>query len=340
MSTTRKKADYVEKVAETLRAKFGSKAVTRLGTDDAKSEVTEVIPTGIAPLDHYLFACGGLPVGRMIEVFSDEGGGKSAFLLHCLAKTQEVGGLAVLAETEHAFRKERAETYGVVTPDLLLGDDLGYMENVLLWLETAIKTIPANVGPVLVSWDSLASTPTKREVEEGLDGGATIGERARLLSNAMRVIMPLIARKRVHFLIVNQTRMKIGVMFGPNTTTPGGAAVKFHASMRIQLFTGKSTKDGREHAGKQVTFLALKTRFSPPWRKVQAHLDFTNGWDADRTLLNFAKDKKLIPARSRSVPDALAACQAAKWSFVDTEETVGDPPSQDDDPVEADEGGP
>jgi len=289
--------DHVDRVIKAVRAKFGDESALRL-SDGAACEVREVIPTGVAVLDHYVFGVGGMPVGRLVEVYSDEGVGKTTYAYTVAAGAQREGGIAIWAETENGIDNARARLFGCDVEQLVLLQP-GSIEQAGQQIEAALGAVPASVGPNAVVWDSIAATPTQREVDDGLSGDDRIGERARALGKICKVLSPLAVEKRACLLFVNQVREKIGVMFGDKYTTPGGHAVKFHASIRLQLFGGKAVKDEGEHTGKVVTFLATKNRLAPPWRKAQVRLDYAAGWDDDWATLAHAKDRGLVPEAAR-----------------------------------------
>jgi len=197
------------------------------------------------------------------------------------------------------------------------------MDEALEQMEMALNNVPSNVGPNLLAWDSIAATPTKGEFVDGIEGEAAIGERARALAKACRVLIPLAEKKRTALLFVNQTREKVGIVFGDKTTTPGGKAVKFHASLRIQLFGGKSIKDGVQHTGKIITVVAVKTRFSPPYRKVRLRLDYATGFNDDWTTLNHAKTLSVVPKSIKGAEAQQAALKRAREHFEDFGWNIG-----------------
>jgi recombination protein RecA len=301
--------DIVEKV----RDAFGKESALILGEGGSRSEVVEVIPTGIEVVDRYLFGCGGLPVGRITEVYSEEGSGKTSFALSCAGAAQKDGAVAILAETEGALSTERAQTFGVNLSELVLLQP-SHMEEMLAQAEAAIKAVPKGAGPVLFIWDSIAATPTKREVEEGLAGEAAMAERARILSHACRHLPTLAMKKRVAFLFINQIRDKIGIAFGDKYTTPGGHAVKFVASIRMQLFGGKAVKNAEEHRGKDLTFFVGKNKLASPYRKARVRLDYEKGWDNTWTTLNHAKDEGVADERARGEKAYEEAREKLGWT--------------------------
>ena len=308
-------SDYAKRIVEKIRKEFGADSALRLGEDQAKSEVREVIPTGIEVLDRYVLGIGGLPVGRLVELYSEEGTGKTSFAMGCAASAQREGGVVVWCETEEAISTERMKTFGVDVDDLVVLQP-GSIEEAGQQVETALKVLPAGkAGANLVVWDSIAATPTKAEAEGGLaDYSQRMGERARSLGAITRLLKDLLPERHATLLAVNQVREKIGVMFGDKYTTPGGHAVKFAASVRLQLFGGKAVKEGDQHVGKIITFMAAKNRMAPPWRKAQVKLDYAAGWENLWSTVNHAKDVGKLPEGVHTTEKAYAdAKEALGW---------------------------
>jgi recombination protein RecA len=311
-----RKTDVLQALLTKLRKKFGGDVATTLGSDGTRAEVTEVVPMGLGPIDRYVIGIGGLPVGRITEVYSEEGVGKTSLGLAVCASAQKDGGQVIIVETETALQPERGKAFGMdLGRVILLQPDC--MEDALDQMGACLDGLPNGGTPSVMLWDSVAATPTRQEMEDGLIGKDAIGVRARLLSRMCRSLVALAARKRVAMVFINQTRMKIGVMFGDPVTTPGGQAVKFAASVRLQLWGGKMLKDGATAVGRYVTIKATKNKLSPPFRKVQTLFRFGTGWDDAWTTLNYAKELDLVPERSRgekALEEARAALDACNWS--------------------------
>lgn len=307
------KADPVRAVLEGILKRAG-KGAAQLLSEGSDSDIEEVVPTGIDVLDHHVLGIGGWPLGRIVELFAAEGDGKTSLLLQSIAGIQREGGVAVLAETEHAIESGRATVFGCDLDRVILSQP-DTLEETLQLMEATLESLPKTKKgdpPNIIAWDSLAATPTKREVMEGLDFKAAMGDRAKMMSTAMRTLTRMVAEKRALMMIVNQTRQKLGVMFGPNTTTPGGNALKFHASVRLELFSGKSVKNGVDHIGKQVTMMVPKTKVGgKPWAKAKVRLYYDTGWSNIWSTINHAKDRKLIEksatATEKTYLEALAA---------------------------------
>ena len=293
---------------------MGKKGASQ-GDPNATSDVTEVIPTGIAVIDDWVLGCGGFPCGRMVELYADEGGGKSSIVLAAAARCQAAGGVFVLADTERTVTRERMAVFGVdFDKTLFLSGDT--VEKVLKSFEATIGALPAGAGPVLLVWDSLAATATEAEAENGLLGTEMASDRAKTLSRACRVLTGRIAGGRVALVIVNQTRVKFGVSFGgDNTTTPGGKAIKFHASARLQILGGAAIKGAAGvHLGKDVTVMATKNKLAAPWRKARVRMWYAQGYDNEWSALHLAKALGLVPKGSRDNAGALGAIQEAAAS--------------------------
>jgi len=309
-------SDRVKQVLAGIRARVG-KGAAGLFSDGTASDVEEVIPTGIDVIDHYILGIGGWPVGRIVELYSEEGGGKTSLLMQTMAGVQREGGVAVLFETEHAIDAPRAAVFGCDLNQAIIGQP-ETMEDALVAIQAALESMPTSKKgdpPNFVGWDSLASAPTKAEIEEGPDSPAAMGARARAMSVAMRVLTPLASEKRCLLMIINQTRTKLGMVFGDPTTTPGGAALKFHASIRLRLMGGKAVKNGEDHTGKVITVSMQKTKVGgTPFAKARVLLDYKTGFRNEWTTVNYAKDRKLIPDKTRPTAGGYAeALTALGW---------------------------
>jgi len=298
------------------RAGKGAAQILSEGTD---SDVDEVIPSGVDVLDHHVLGIGGWPLGRIVELFAAEGAGKSSVLHQTMAGVQREDGIVVLAETEHALDSKRAMVFGADVEACILTQP-ECMEDTLSMIEHTLDAFPKTKKgdpPNFIGWDSLAATPTRAEVENGVDAKAAVADRARMMSTSMRILTKLVAEKRALLMIVNQTREKFGGggFGGPSTTTPGGAALKFHASFRLELFSGKSVKDGDDHIGKQVTMMATKTKIGgKPWAKAKVRLYYDTGWNNIWSTISHAKNYGLVPKDRRATEENyLEALKALGW---------------------------
>jgi recombination protein RecA len=319
---TRTRAGAGQKAAiDLIRQKFGAGSATLLADERAsESEMTEFISTGLDVLDHYVIGRGGLPVGRMSEVYGDYACGKTSLSYSAGASVQRMGGLYVVVDDELSFDRERAETFGVDLDSVLILQPESLEEALEMQKDVLHAHNPKN-GPLLLAWDSLASSKTKASMT-GAAGEKVIGEVARITSEEFPKICAMLPAARAHWMVVNQIRTKFGVMFGDNTTTPGGNAPKFHASVRIQFFGGKAIKNKfDEHVAKVVTILGAKNRLAPPFRKARVRLDYLSGYNNIWSTLEHAKRFKLITPRKEgfsgvgkdSLEDYLKVLEQMEW---------------------------
>lgn len=287
-----------EQIVAVLQKKYGKSAVTTLSREAmAVAQIKEFLPTGIDVLDHYVIGRGGLPIGRMCEVFGEEGCGKTALLYRALGSCQRQGGVAALLDAEYSFDDERAEVHGIDQRALIM-EQPSHLEQALDMIKDTCRAHNPKNGPLLIGLDSLASLKTKSGISlESADAKEFRGE-AQVLSNHMRDLPRILTAHRAHLFIVNQIRHKPGVMFGNNTTTPGGNAPKFYCSVRLQFFGGKAVKNKHdEHIGKVVTVMAIKNRLQAPFMKARVRFDFATGYNDMYTTVEHAKKLKLIKPR-------------------------------------------
>jgi len=287
--TTRDQA--LDKIVARVRASLGTESALRL-SEGNRSEVTEVIPTGISVIDRYLLGCGGLPVGRMMEVFGPEGVGKTSLVCLFLAAVQREGGCGIYCETEFAFSEERFTVMGG-DPEQLALLQPNNLEETYDAQVAALQAIPSGVGPNLLVWDSIAATPPKAE-QEGEASDIAMGHRSRLINKLCRNIPKLASEKRCAVVYVNQVRQAIGITFGNPEVTPGGPSVKFFATHRLRLGAGKPVKDGSTEVGRDVEIKMKKNKVAPPHREGLVRLRFDTGWDEEWSTISHAKDMEVI----------------------------------------------
>jgi recombination protein RecA len=329
MAAQKKKAtaSLQEMIIAAIRKQFGADSAGVLG-EGGQSDVGEVLSTGIDVIDNYVLGCKGLPVGRIVELYSEESGGKTSFTWSCIRGALEQNAIAFLCESENALNLERAEVFGVDLKRVILIEP-DHMEDAVAKMAYLLEHLSGDT-PALGVWDSVASCATKREVMEGLQGKEIWDDRAKILSKACRVLSKLAIEKKCSLLFVNQIRQKIGVMFGDSSTTPGGKALKFAASIRLQLFSGANIKNSYdEKTGKIVTFLATKNRMASPYRKAKVRLNFATGFDNDWSTLERAKLLGFVkPADVRGlhgeelkpfVVEAKAKLDACGWCRTESE---------------------
>lgn len=272
-----------------IQKDFGDGAIMRLG--DAQVADISVIPTGNILIDRAL-GVGGVPRGRIVEVFGPESSGKTTLTLTIIAQAQKRGGLAAFIDVEHALDPQYAQKLGVNLDDLLVSQPSSG-EEALRICETLVRS---NALDVIVV-DSVAALVTKQELE-GEIGDSTVGAQARLMSAAMRKLTALIAKARTTCIFTNQIREKIGVMFGNPETTPGGKALKFYASVRMDIRRIGAIKqtDGTV-TGNRTKIKVVKNKVAPPFTEAEFDIMYNEGISATGSLLDLALEKNIVEKR-------------------------------------------
>jgi recombination protein RecA len=279
----------LELAIQQIAKDYGNEAIRRLG-DNSTSEV-EVIPTGNILIDRAL-GVGGLPRGRIVEIFGPESSGKTTLTLTAVAQAQKRGGLAAFIDVEHALDPAYARKLGVNLDDLLVSQP-NSGEEALRICETLVRS---NALDIIVI-DSVAALVTKSELE-GEIGDAVVGAQARLMSNALRKLTSFISKARTIVVFTNQIREKIGVMFGNPETTPGGKALKFYSSIRIDIrrIGAIKTSDGTV-TGNRTRIKLVKNKVAPPFTEAEFDIMYAEGISSVGSLLDLALEKNILEKR-------------------------------------------
>jgi len=281
--TDRQKA--AEAAIDQIKAKFGEGSIMRMG--QAKRMKVDVIPTGCLSLD-LATGVGGLPRGRITEIYGSEMSGKTTLALHAVAEAQKKGGTAAYIDVEHALDPEYARKIGVKIDDLLISQpDTG--EQALEIVETLVRSN----GVDIIVIHSVAALVPKAEIE-GEMGDQSIALQARLMSKCMRKLSGVISSAKTVVVFINQTRMRIGFFFGNPQTTTGGMALKFYASIRIELKRLAQIKKGDRTIGNRVRVKMVKNKVAPPFRKCEFDILYDRGISHSSDLINLGVEYKLV----------------------------------------------
>jgi recombination protein RecA len=313
----------LEDTLKSIQTKFGEGAIMKFG-DSAKVDVN-VIPTGSIGLDMAL-GVGGIPRGRIIEIFGPESSGKTTLSLHIVAEAQKLGGVCAYIDAEHAMDPEYTKKLGVNINNLLISQpDNG--EQALEIVESLVRT--GKIDVIVV--DSVAALTPKDEIEGDM-GAYHVGKQARLMSQALRKLTAIVARSKTVVIFINQIRMQIGVMFGNPETTPGGKALKFYTSVRLDIRKIAQIKKGEDVVGSRTRVKIVKNKVAAPFKQTEFDIIYNEGISKEGEIMALGEKFKIIektgnsyfyvPAGEKAEKVKLGVGYDATRTFLKTEKKI------------------
>jgi len=285
-NTEAQRGQAIDLAISQIEKQFGKGSIMRLGEEGARVKV-EAIPTGSLALDLAL-GIGGVPRGRVTEIYGPEASGKTTLTLHLIAEAQKMGGYAAFIDAEHALDPNYAQALGVDTENLLISQpDTG--EQALEIAETLVRSGALDIIVI----DSVAALTPRAEIE-GEMGDSHVGLQARLMSQALRKLTGTVAKSRTAFIFINQIRMKIGVMFGNPETTTGGNALKFYSSVRLDIRRIATIKEGTDPVGSRTRVKVVKNKMAPPFKLAEFDVMFGKGISRTGDLIDLAVEHEIL----------------------------------------------